>query len=408
MRRAVIFTSVVCLVGLLPSVGRATYPGGNGLIAFTNLHSEDIFLMNADGSLPGPFIADPKVYEDDPSWSADGSLLAFVTTKLTDDNSDYDIEVIGVDGTGRQALTNTDADERFPVFSPDGSQIAFIKKSGGASNLFVMNSDGSGEQKLTDNGDSDGPIDWSPDGAGIAFTLENDFGQHIAEYRVATDTIVSLTPEADQEDASPSYSPDGMQLTYHRTFLLGGDPTVRVMNVNGTGDHAVPSANPNANEVTWSPDGTTLLVQEEDPDDPRTALVDPAEVGRTVISNDYAANLAWQPCPDTACTLTSPRTSITQVTLAVRESRDLNVFTEIYPKRTGDPVLVTLFRKDQGERKFKEIGTLQATINGEGLAKATFRIGRRGQCKALTRYLGSDDYLPSKDKGTFSCKGGLA
>jgi Tol biopolymer transport system component len=407
LRRTVIIAGVVCLIGLLPAAGRATYPGGNGLIAFTNVHSEDIFLMNADGSLPGPFLADPKLYEDDPSWSADGGRLVFVTTRLSDDNPDYDIEVIGTDGTGRLALTDTGDDERYPVFSPDGTQIAFIKRAGGASNLFVMNSDGSDVQRLTDTGDADGPIDWSPDGAAIAFTLENDFGQHIAAYNVATETVTPLTLVGDQEDASPSYSPNGTQIAYHRTFLLGDDPTIRVMNVNGTGDHAVPSANPSADEVTWSPDGSVLLIQ-EDPDNPRTVLVDPAEVNRTVISNDYAANLAWQPCPDPACSLAPPRDSITQVTLAVRDGRDLNVFTEVYPIREGDPVLVTLFHKGIGDRKFKEVGTLATTINDDGVAKATFRIGRKGQCKARTKYLESDDYLPSKDKGQFSCKGGLA
>src|SRR5688572_721172 len=103
-KRAGVLMVLVLFGTLAPGVGRATYPGSNGMIAFTNLHSEDIFVMDADGTLPGPFLSDPKLYEDDPSWSADGSRLIFVTASSTALNADYDIEVVDADGGGRSSL----------------------------------------------------------------------------------------------------------------------------------------------------------------------------------------------------------------------------------------------------------------------------------------------------------------
>jgi Tol biopolymer transport system component len=406
VRKAAFFASVIYLAFLFPAPGKATNPGGNGLIAFTNVHSEDIFVMNGDGSLPGAFVNNKSYYENDPAWSPDGTKMAFVTSRFADAAPDYDIEIINSDRTGQHALTDTAADERYPVFSPDGTRIAFLKRTGGVSDLFVMNSDGSGVQQLTEDGDIEGPIDWRSDGDAIVFTIENDFGKNISQYSFTTTLVTPLTPVGDQEDVSPSYSPDGTQVAYVRMPLLGGDPSLRVINVNGTWDHASPAGQDSSTEVTWSPDGASLLVQ-ENPNSPTTAIVDPEAAGRTIISNEYAQNLDWQPCPDDVCSVAPPRISITEVTLAVRNSRDLNVFTEVRPILQGEPILVTLFRNEDG-RKFIEIGTLQTTIGSDGLAEATFHIGRQGQCRAKSKYLGSDDYLPSKDKGTFSCKGGLA
>jgi len=406
LKRAALLTGVVLLGALTPGVGRATYPGGNGMIAFTNLHSEDIFVMNADGSLPGAFLSDPKLDEDDPSWSADGNRLVFVTSRYSDTNPDYDIEVVDADGGGRLALTNSSVDERHPVFSPDGTQIAFVKRVDDLTDLYVMNSDGSGEAKLTDEGDVEGPIDWNPDGTSIAFSLENNFGQHIAEYGFPTDSVTALTPVSEAKDVSPSYSPDGTQVAYARFPSIEGDPTARVINVDGTNDHAVTSVERSVAEVTWAPDGSGLLVQENG-DRPTTAMVDSGGPGRSVLGHEYAGGLAWQPCSELPCTVPLPRRSITEVTLAVRDGRQLNVFVEVSPIRAADVVLVTLFRK-KGTPKFKEIGTLQALLGEDGLAKATFTIGRKGRCKAVGRYVGNLDYQISKDKGKFSCKGGIA
>ena len=51
-----------------------------------------------------------------------------------------------------------------PVFSPDGSRIAFMSMRDGNSELYVMNRDGSGVRRLTNNPAIDITPTWSPTG----------------------------------------------------------------------------------------------------------------------------------------------------------------------------------------------------------------------------------------------------
>lgn len=88
-----------------------------------------------------------------------------------------DIWMMDPDGGGRQRLTFTAADEHWPVFSPDGTRIAF-ERSG---DIWVMRSDGTDERRVADCPARQKPDDptvyeefcgepeWSPDGNSVAF-----------------------------------------------------------------------------------------------------------------------------------------------------------------------------------------------------------------------------------------------
>ena len=59
------------------------------------------------------------------------------------------------------------ADSYDPVWSPDGTQVAYVVRGEDSPSVYVANADGSGQpRKLTDG---DNPS-WSPDGERIAFT----------------------------------------------------------------------------------------------------------------------------------------------------------------------------------------------------------------------------------------------
>ena len=56
------------------------------------------------------------------------------------------------------------------MFSPDGTQIAFVGRTQGRFDLFVMNLDGTGLQRITqDMGNNEDPT-WSPDGRYLVFS----------------------------------------------------------------------------------------------------------------------------------------------------------------------------------------------------------------------------------------------
>ncbi|MCH8349239.1 MAG: PD40 domain-containing protein, partial [Chloroflexi bacterium] len=59
-------------------------------------------------------------------------------------------------------LTSKPARHGEPVWSPDGSQIAFVSARDGNHEIYVMNADGSGQTRLTNNTAIDFDPDWGP------------------------------------------------------------------------------------------------------------------------------------------------------------------------------------------------------------------------------------------------------
>ena len=88
-----------------------------------------------------------SVEDRDPSWSPDGSRIAF--TSYRDGN--WDIYVMDADGSNQQRLTDNPAVDRMPSWSADGSRIAFVSGRDGNWDIYVMDADGSNQQRLTDN-----------------------------------------------------------------------------------------------------------------------------------------------------------------------------------------------------------------------------------------------------------------
>jgi Tol biopolymer transport system component len=126
----------------------------------------------------------PDLIEADADWSAStttapNGLIAFARHPVGFSNQ-ADIYVINPDGTGLLRLTDTVYEERSPSWSPDGTRIAFMARiDGNDFEICVMNADGSGFQQLTFNTVPDATPSWSPDGDLIAFIRAGGAGQVI-------------------------------------------------------------------------------------------------------------------------------------------------------------------------------------------------------------------------------------
>ena len=94
-----------------------------------------------------------------PSISAD--KLAFVYAG--------DIWVANRDGSNPRRLTSSPAEENSPVFSPDGTQIAFKANYENNTDAYIIPASGGQPQRLTWHPGTDHVRGWTPDGQGILF-----------------------------------------------------------------------------------------------------------------------------------------------------------------------------------------------------------------------------------------------
>ena len=234
------------------------------------------------------------------SRSPDGGLVSFWTTTATGDQ----LEVIGVNGTGRRTLTTglrlawngcidtwafdshavaaevlvdgvsrilvadvatgsarlltpPNVDALCPLWAPDGGSIAFAMRSDAGQPLAVIGIDGQGLRAISGlPGDVlvSGPDSWSPDGSWIYFDAAVS-GQHGRVYRadVARGLSQALTPEALGAGA-PALSPDGGRLA----FIVPRDTVydLYAANADGTSVHLVLS---DALNDGWSADSQLIL-----------------------------------------------------------------------------------------------------------------------------------------------------
>jgi TolB protein len=76
----------------------------------------------------------------------------------------------GPSGGDLRRLTTDPANGMYPSWSPDGTRLAFMTWRNGKTEIFTMNADGGNQQRLVsmEPGDAVDPR-WSPDGSQIAF-----------------------------------------------------------------------------------------------------------------------------------------------------------------------------------------------------------------------------------------------
>src|SRR5689334_24821854 len=79
--------------------------------------------------------------------------------------SEGDLWIASLPGGEARRLTTHDGTETHPLFSPDGTRIAFAGEYDGGPDLYVIGIDGGAPQRLTwDNDRSVRPVAWSADG----------------------------------------------------------------------------------------------------------------------------------------------------------------------------------------------------------------------------------------------------
>ena len=302
----------------------------NGRIAFTS--DNWIYSINANGTdvqTLSTATGASNILDHRPAWSPDGTKIAF--SRRTNGGSET-IWVMDANGQNQHQLSTVAGDTQ-PTWSPDGSKIAFVR-SVNKGDIFVMNAvDGGNAHSIISSSEFELDPAWSNDGTHIAFTTSRDFPNATGNittafeiYTVAVDLGGDPTGAPQRltnnnaTDGSPSWSPDSTRIA----FLSQRDnlPVVYVMNADGSnqqnlmGSPTDDSANP-----VWSPDGAQLIftnysrVPHTNADEIYLFTFQSGQVTRITNLSYDEHELAWQSLSDGTPTPTpTPTPSPTPVT----------------------------------------------------------------------------------------------
>lgn len=272
----------------------------------------DVFVADVETGDRRQLTDDDNVYTN-PVWSPDGTRIAFEGVDVPDDVpddadiyvleiyvDDREIFVINTDGTEFLQLTDNEVTDRWPVWAPDGSSLAYFsyaasqQDSAAPRHIVLVDADGGNRRQVTDSDDSPVGLTWSSDSTRIAFRT---YGERKVFIATADGSSVTEVAYSDSQGKGPVWSPDGSRLVFegYPQGPAWGHRELEIFVVDAEGqnlqqltDGDFPSGNP-----VWSPDGTRIAFASM-----RAVFVMEADGSnqRQLTDNKYAGrHLVWSP-----------------------------------------------------------------------------------------------------------------
>jgi Tol biopolymer transport system component len=280
-RQSAVVTLTVLAALVVPTAASATFPGGNGLIAFYDDQNGGIYTIHSDGT-HRKMLADGY----DPAWSPNGKRIVFVADK----GADTEIFTMTAKGKDKRRLTDDKKSEWQPAFSPDGRRVVFntgeMRDEFGP--IYVMNANGKHRDKLVPfGGDSDWSVTTHSAKDGLIAYDTVYFGptcSGIVEVLTVKPNGAgnTLRPFGCQQPFEPSWKPNGKGLAFgayppgeNSDIYVGSlqdDDTLERMTDSG-GPSAGPAWSPQADQIVydeslsglWLVDPTAPLVETQIP-----------------------------------------------------------------------------------------------------------------------------------------------
>jgi Tol biopolymer transport system component len=231
-----------------------------------------------------------------------------------------DIYTVRADGTDLRQLTNASSAgglDEVPVWSPDGTRIAFRGYHGSNNSVEVMDAAGGNRITLWTSGIArdafcaeHDDLAWSPDGRTIIFAAHEACPGEPALFVVPADgsSQAGRLLASGMNGVFPRFSADGRRIAF-----LGGEINAEYsgLHVAEVGSAGAGAGGLQARRISptlegspgeqwfsprWSPDGTELAVAMRPFDQPGEIVVVKADgSGQRVLASDQATNPTWSP-----------------------------------------------------------------------------------------------------------------
>jgi Tol biopolymer transport system component len=239
-----------------------------GTIAYANRENgqNHLYLMDLDKNYHGfnpRRLTTNSESEDYPSWSPDGSLIAFQHSK---DGSG--IYVINLDGTGLRRLSPTPGFDATPSWSPDGTKIIYIRVLDPfIPNVFprteirVMNLDGSDDHGIFSSDNFDVEPRWSVNNQ-IVFMGHRNGSMQIFTMNADGSNVKQLTTIA-ANHGDPAWSMDGTKISFGSDREGGDKLNIYTMNADGSNVQQITHFDVpyESGDTSWSSDGERIAFE---------------------------------------------------------------------------------------------------------------------------------------------------
>lgn len=230
----------------------------------------------------------------DLSVSRDGSTVAVTLSNLATSLSEIPAE----GGTPRVLMQDTSFRNSFPVFSPDGSKIAyFSRRFGERGDFWLMDVDGRHARQVTTLPPGERMPSWTPDGKELT-TLCKDANQYKMCF-TSLEGVLRMVPVEGMPSAWARLSPDGKKVVTQRT-RNDGSKSIWVEVLGAGPAREITPGNQSVGFPLWAPDGEWVVGELNEGENTNLVMV-PAAGGDPVKLTDgpgHAWPAGWAPDGD--------------------------------------------------------------------------------------------------------------
>lgn len=211
-----------------PDSKRVVFANGKGA-------TDDLYLMNADGSEMRQ-LTQTAAQEDAPIFSPDGLRIAYLSRPANADK--YQLFMMNSDGSGARSLTGDQTDVRTPAFAPDGKYIIYTANPKAMTithepgdQIFITTVEGGNTRQLTKNSYQNGNPVFSPDGSLVAFKRAlthrgrsmggytwDDWDIYVMNFDGTNER--RLTNKEFNYTSIPRFTPDGQRIVFSADLSL--------------------------------------------------------------------------------------------------------------------------------------------------------------------------------------------
>ncbi len=199
---------------------------------------------------------------DGGSLSPDGKTLVFATNG--------GLKLMSLETGESHLIADTTRRDRDPLWSPDGTKIAFTRGPGigkinapGPYELMLMDADGSNITALLSDSEANTAQTWMPSSSTLIYSVKGPQGITVKSIEINTGEITTHT-QVNYQNAGIAVSPDGKQIAYE-AMLPGDRYSVYISNLDGSNARLIANADPIVvTEPYWSPDGKWLMMSVQD------------------------------------------------------------------------------------------------------------------------------------------------